>query len=384
MPTRLSAPVKKALDAAERRRAVVVSAAVVGALAIGGCAIGYSQLRTTVELTVDGRTSEVSALGGTVGQVLDAQGITLGARDVVYPGRDAEVEDGTRINVRYARKLELQVDGATETHWVTATDVSTALSQLGRPYQQAELSTSRSSAIGRQGMELGVVTPKRVTVKLKGAEPITRQFTVLTVDDLLDELGVQADPQDRLRPAADTVLADGDKVVLTKVRVITKTIDGEPVPFDTVERDDDTMAEGETTELTPGVPGEQSSTYKLRFKNGELRVRKRISSVVTTQPVDRVVEVGTKPAPVAPPVSTGGPWDALAGCESGGNWAINTGNGYYGGLQFNLGTWQAYGGTGLPSNASRETQIAIATKLRDASGGYGAWPGCASALGLPR
>ncbi len=60
-------------------------------------------------------------------------------------------------------------------------------------------------------------------------------------------------------------------------------------------------------------------------------------------------------------------WDRLAQCESGGNWAINTGNGYYGGLQFSLGTWQAYGGSGLPSNASRETQIAIATKVRDAS-----------------
>ena len=76
-------------------------------------------------------------------------------------------------------------------------------------------------------------------------------------------------------------------------------------------------------------------------------------------------------------------WDSLAQCEAGGNWAINTGNGYYGGLQFNIGTWQAYGGSGLPSSASRETQIAIATKVRDANGGYGAWPGCAAKLGLP-
>ena len=68
-------------------------------------------------------------------------------------------------------------------------------------------------------------------------------------------------------------------------------------------------------------------------------------------------------------------------CESGGNWATNTGNGYYGGLQFSLGTWQAYGGSGLPSNASRETQIAIATKVRNASGGYGAWPACAAVAG---
>ena len=77
-------------------------------------------------------------------------------------------------------------------------------------------------------------------------------------------------------------------------------------------------------------------------------------------------------------------WDNVAQCESGGNWHINTGNGYYGGLQFSLGTWQAYGGSGLPSNASRLTQIAIATKIRNASGGYGAWPACSQALGLPQ
>ncbi|NIS37004.1 MAG: transglycosylase family protein, partial [Actinobacteria bacterium] len=76
-------------------------------------------------------------------------------------------------------------------------------------------------------------------------------------------------------------------------------------------------------------------------------------------------------------------WDALAECESGGNWSINTGNGYYGGLQFNLQTWQAYGGTGYPHENSREEQIRIATKLRDDRGGYGAWPACADKLGLP-
>ena len=65
------------------------------------------------------------------------------------------------------------------------------------------------------------------------------------------------------------------------------------------------------------------------------------------KPRPKVVRVGTKvPA---------GVWDRLAKCESGGNWHINTGNGYYGGLQFSLGTWHAYGGTGLPSQHSRET-----------------------------
>lgn len=77
----------------------------------------------------------------------------------------------------------------------------------------------------------------------------------------------------------------------------------------------------------------------------------------------------------------GSTWDALAQCESGGNWATNTGNGYSGGLQFSAGTWAAHGGTGAPADASREQQIAVAEKVQ-ASQGWGAWPSCASQLGL--
>jgi nucleoid-associated protein YgaU len=74
-------------------------------------------------------------------------------------------------------------------------------------------------------------------------------------------------------------------------------------------------------------------------------------------------------------------WDALAQCESGGNWAINTGNGFSGGLQFSPSTWAAYGGTGSASDASREQQIAVAEQVQAAQG-WGAWPSCAAQLGL--
>jgi hypothetical protein len=68
-------------------------------------------------------------------------------------------------------------------------------------------------------------------------------------------------------------------------------------------------------------------------------------------------------------------WDAVASCESGGNWAINTGNGYYGGLQFTMGTWRSNGGSGSPHNASREEQIRVANNVLQ-SQGIGAWPSC--------
>ncbi|MGO1770777.1 MAG: transglycosylase family protein [Microbacterium sp.] len=73
-------------------------------------------------------------------------------------------------------------------------------------------------------------------------------------------------------------------------------------------------------------------------------------------------------------------WDALAQCESGGNWAINTGNGYYGGLQFSMSTWQASGGSGNPADASREEQIRVAENVL-ASQGWGAWPSCSAQIG---
>jgi hypothetical protein len=160
-----------------------------------------------------------------------------------------------------------------------------------------------------------------------------------------------------------------------KVKIVTKTIERQKYAAPIVEREDDSMTVGQTEVVRPGRPGVRDVTYRFRMENGQVVKRALVDKDVHRKPRPKIVRVGTK--------QPFGVWDRLADCESGGNWHINTGNGYYGGLQFSLGTWRAYGGTGLPSQHSRETQIAIATKLRNASGGYGAWPACAAKLGLP-
>ncbi len=232
-------------------------------------------------------------------------------------------------------------------------------------------------------MTLSVVTPKTLKVKLGGDKLVEKTVTALTVEEALADLGVQLGKHDETSPAPKHELEDGDKLVFTNVRIVRKHVEGEVVDFGTVEQEDGSMYEGETSVEREGETGLRDVTYRIVYRNGEMTVKKVVKQNVLRAPVDEIVNVGTKEAPV---VFTSGNsvWDRLAQCESGGNWAINTGNGYYGGLQFSLGTWQAYGGPGYPHTASRETQIAIATKLRDASGGYGAWPGCAASLGLPR
>jgi hypothetical protein len=108
-----------------------------------------------------------------------------------------------------------------------------------------------------------------------------------------------------------------------------------------------------------------------------------VRSTPTTQAPTTTVAPAPTPAPSGAKGDPNDPasWDAMAQCESGGNWSINTGNGYYGGLQFSLGTWQNYGGTGYPHEASKATQIAIGKRLQAAKG-WGAWPGCARKLGF--
>ncbi|MGQ0837019.1 transglycosylase family protein [Actinokineospora sp.] len=93
------------------------------------------------------------------------------------------------------------------------------------------------------------------------------------------------------------------------------------------------------------------------------------------------VAVGAPMALAAAPASAAPVnWDAIAQCESGGNWSINTGNGYYGGLQFNPRTWAANGGSGSAHNASREEQIRVAENVLR-SQGIGAWPTCGKKAG---
>ncbi len=367
-----------------RSKAFLATLVAVVVAAVGGTTVGYAALSKDVTLTLDGRTTTVSTIGDTVADVLASEGVEVTDKDLVAPAVDETVTDGSAIAVQFGRPLELSVDGASHTYWVNSTNVASALGEIGRRFDGADLSASRSSSIGRSGLSLEVVTPKVVHIKLGAKDLRKRRLTALTVADVLATMGFEVDRHDKVSPSLDTEIGDGDKVVVKDIRLATKQVRREVVDAPVIEREDPTMYEGEEQVVRSGSDGVRNVTYRLRFVNGELVARKVVTADVRRKAVPTIVKVGTKEQPTSDFAGGSTVWDALARCESGGNWAINTGNGYYGGLQFNLGTWRAYGGTGYPHQASRETQIAVATRLRDATGGYGSWPGCAAALGLPR
>lgn len=123
---------------------------------------------------------------------------------------------------------------------------------------------------------------------------------------------------------------------------------------------------------------------KLRVPAKKEKLKERLAAApVATQTYQATTVSYTQPVRSQPAKSTagGGAWDRIAACESGGNWSTNTGNGYYGGLQFSQSSWNAVGGQGLPSQASKEEQIKRAEMLQ-ARQGWGAWPVCSAQAGL--
>jgi uncharacterized protein YabE (DUF348 family) len=365
-------------------RAALIILVTIVVVAVAGTTFGYAQMSKSVTLSLDGQAQQVHALGSTVGDVLASEGIDVSAHDVVAPSVDEPVRDGDRITVRFGRELELDVDGEPKTYWVTATDVDGALAEIGRSFSGADLSSSRGAEISREGLVLSVVTPKTLKIKVGNGRFVTKHLTALTVEDVLHQLKVKFDKDDVVKPALDTEISDGEKVVVTNIRIVKKSVDNEVMDFKTVETTDSSMYEGDETVQRSGVDGMRDVTYRLTYRNGKLVMTKVLHQNVIQAPVSALVTVGTKPQDTSNFASGNSVWDAIAACESGGNWAINTGNGYYGGLQFSLGTWHAYGGSGYPNNNSREEQIRIAEKVRAATGGYGSWPACSQSLGLPQ
>jgi uncharacterized protein YabE (DUF348 family) len=338
---------------------------------------------STMTLSLDGKAREIRTGGQTVAEVLEEEGIELGQYDVVAPSLDSSVNDGSRIAVSFARPLRLSVDGKTFRRWVTATSVATAMDQIGIRTEDARLSASRGASIDRDGMSLRVVTPKRLTLVLAGRAPVKRNIAAMTVREALRLRDVDLDRNDIVRPSRGATVRDGDRIVLQRVNVLRKRVNDETVGYSTVTRASSALYRGEERVVRGGRPGSRDVVYRVRTVNGEVVSRTALRVSDRTAPVSRIVAVGTKERVVAPAAnyaSGGTVWDQLAQCESGGNWAINTGNGYYGGLQFSLQSWRAVGGSGYPHHHPRTEQIYRAERLL-AIQGWGAWPACTRKLG---
>lgn len=366
----------------------VATGGMLATLVVGGGVAVAGQKDVTLD--VDGDIIHANTMSGNVEGALKSAGVNIDDTALVTPALSESIGDNSTITVRSARQVALVIDGKRQTIDTTALTVGNLLDQLGRSDGGALLSSARDQKIPREGMDLEITTPKNFTIN-DGGKPGTMSLPARTVGEIFKMRGVPLQPEDVVNPPADTPVTEGMHIDVQ--RISTKEVKEEQdVPAPVQVREDDQLEAGVENVVQAGAPGRALVTYKVRTVNGEEAGREELNRENVAPVQERIVVRGTKPkastasntGASAPSVAGGSVWDQLAQCESGGNWAINTGNGFSGGLQFTDSTWAGYGGTQYAPSAhmaTREQQIAVAEKVR-ASQGWGAWPACSAKLGL--
>lgn len=336
-----------------------------------------------VILDVNGEQRTIATLSGTVDGALRQADVDLSARDMVTPSPDTHLEDGQVITIRAIRPVALIIDGKEQNVDTTALTVDELVDELPAVTTADKLSASPNTRIPREGLTLDVTTPKEITINDGGA--ITQvKVPAKTISDVLAAQGITLGAEDIIDPTPTSAASNGQAITITRIRtdVISET---NPYEAEAITVEDPTMDEGEQVVEVQGKPGTRKTVREVRYENGQQVSSTIVSEEDLVPAVATTVKVGTKPAaPAAPSVAGGSVWDMLAQCESTGNWAINTGNGFFGGLQFTPSTWLGFGGGEYAPSAhlaTREQQIAIAQKVQ-AVQGWGAWPACTAKLGI--
>jgi resuscitation-promoting factor RpfB len=360
------------------RRSLQLSLFAVVLLGLIGGTLAYLAAQKSVTLTVDGQVRTVGTYAGTVGEMLEDEGLEPAAHDVLLPTADQVVADGDAVVLNRARPLELTVDGVSRDVYVTALSVDEALAQLGYRADGLILSASRSERLPLRGMELTITTPKEIVLVNDGQERVVTT-TAATAGDLLAEQGIALSETDRTSLFLNQGLLNRMRLQVFRVQV-SEIAETTPIAHERVETQDPNVLEGEKTVTQPGVAGEQVTNIRVTVVDGVETAREVLSTSVTREAVPELVTVGTKPQPTNTPAADGLNWAALAKCESGGRVDAVSSNGLYHGLyQFSVSTWRSVGGSGLPSDASADEQTYRAQLLYNKSG-RSSWPHCGKYL----
>ncbi|WP_142218299.1 resuscitation-promoting factor [Streptomyces sp. SLBN-118] len=331
-----------------------------------------------VRLTVDGAPRTMHTFADDVDELLEDEGVAVGAHDIVAPAPGAALASGDDIVVRYGRPVMLTLDGQPRRVWTTARTVDGALRQLGVRAEGAYLSASRSQAISRHGLVLDVRTERTVTFMADGRERTIRT-NAATVSEALGEAGIALHGQDTTSVPPGSFPRDGQTVTVMRITA-TREVREEPIAYDTERTRDSSLFAGTEVVVRQGRQGARRVTYALRTVNGVRQKPRKVAEEVVREPVTQQVKVGTRPLPDSVRGADGLDWGALALCESGGRARAVDPSGNYGGLyQFDMGTWHDLGGTGLPQDAPAEEQTYRAKKLY-VQRGASPWPHCGRRL----
>ena len=327
----------------------------------------------------------------TVGGLLTKLNIQLGPGDVVEPARSANIDqDNFRVNIYRAVPTQV-VDGDKISYTFSAAKTARSIASQNKVDVFAEDyielapvdNFARTGAIGQR-----VVIERSVPIMMNlYGSPVSLRTHADTVGDLIKQKKITLAKDDQVIPAKETILTANTQVFITrngtKIETVEQII---PTPIESI--DDPTLTRGTSAVRQKGAAGKKSVTFQVNLQNGKEVSRTPIQEVIILEPVKEVIVRGSAPA-----AANLEEWLLkLRKCETGGNYQTNTGNGFYGGYQFLLSTWNRIAPKAnrpdlvgvrpdLASPADQDYMIIANTKL--SSGGLATQnPGCYAKTGI--
>ncbi len=329
-----------------------------------------------IMLFVDGETRPVPSRAKTVQDFLSRADIQLHPNDRVEPEMDTLIDtDKFHVNIYRARPVTIIENGKKIFALSAGATPRSVVRQAGvKVYPEDKIESEMPTELLRDGMGMKVTidhaTP--VIINLYGSKLDIRTHTH-SVGELLKEKKIKLKEGDSIKPKLDAPIEPGMQVFVYRSGTEVKSVEEEiPIPIEIIE--DSSLSVGSRAIRQAGTPGKRVVTYEITLLNGKEVGRRKIQEVIAIPPVKQIIARG-------PQGSFDQALARLRQCEAGGNYNINTGNGYYGAYQFDRSTWNGYGGYTLPSDAppAIQDQKAIETYKRR---GWQPWPGCTAKLGL--
>ena len=308
--------------------------------------------------------------------------IYIDQNDLIEPGVDEQlVASNYDVNIYRARPVTV-VDGNVKqkvmSPYQTAKQIAFHAGITLQNEDTATLEANTNMVSEGAGMQMTIARATEFTLVLYGTK--TTSYTQeKTVGEMLAAKNITIASEDTLSVAKETPIQAGMVIELWRNGKQTATEEHD-IAFPIEKIKDADREVGYRQVKTPGTPGKRTVTFEIEMRDGKEVARKEIQSVVTKEPVKQVEIVGAKISNTF----NGSFAEALArlrGCEAGGVYTRNSGNGYYGAYQYNLSTWANYGGYTIPSDAPPAVQDEKAW-LTYQRRGWQPWPACTSKLGL--
>lgn len=338
----------------------------------------YADEKRVVQIYVDGKRRDVVSSAPTVKEVLVENGIDIKDHDVVDPGIDTVInQPNYNINIYRATPAVVVDEGKfvqVVTGYRSARKIAAAAGVTLYPEDTAELTQVQDFRESHTlGYKVTIERAKPVQLVVNN-KVISLRTHNNTIGELLKEKAIDYDPADLQGLTPDTKLTSGMRIILAKISqesiIVTEAINpGTQYVYDSG------LPSGTTQVSRAGAAGSRRATYLIERQGGVETKRTLLTQEVITAAVDQIILKGSSI------VKTGSPsaeaWAQLRFCEAGGDYAKNTGNGYYGAYQMNIGFWQTYGDNPgiLPSQASAASQDAAALRAY-AVRGANPWPVC--------